>query len=112
MVAAFSGRDPFLYAALKSLPLAGVEGDAAPLARQLELAEALLAEVAAERATWTSSALLDQAELLKQETLEAEGSAAGDAREAAALRYRLQRKRLVEALARVLAAFLGKPAEA
>jgi hypothetical protein len=102
MVAAFGGRDPFTFAAIKSLPVAAMNSDAAPLEAQLRLAGQLLHEAEAEADQWTSSVAEDEAALAAA----ADAAGAGDPRLPAVLRYRLQRKRLVGAVARVLRAFL------
>ncbi len=111
MAAALSGKDPYSYAALKSLPFAAEEGAAAELGLQLALAERLAAELAAEAAGWPTSMEQD-AELVAQQRAAAPvecssgGSAATDARLAAALAYRLQRKALVTAGQLLLRSFV------
>ena len=104
MAAALSGKDPFSYAALKSLPFAAEEDAAAELGLQLALAERLAAELAAEAASWPTSLEQDSELVAHQRAVAAVGSSssggsssAPDARLAAALAYRLQRKALVTA---------------
>lgn len=117
MAAAFSGRDPYLYAALKSLPLAVDESDAASPQEQADLAHALLAELDAERGAWVTTPSQDQALLSQGGLLPADveggeggkGAAAGrpvDARLAAVVQYRLQRKLLVGAASGLLRRFV------
>lgn len=103
MAAAFSGRDPYAYAALKSLPLALEEGDAAPWPLQSQLATALLGELEVEQAAWPTSPAQDQ-QLLG--SLQEAGGAEADPRLSAAVQYRLQRKLLVSAAAAILRRFL------
>lgn len=114
MAAALSGKDPYSFAALKSLPLAVDEGAAAELGQQLALAEQLAAELAAEAASWPTSMEQDSNLVAQQREAAAaagDSSSSGgggsgsssspsspvDARLAAAVAYRLQRKALVTA---------------
>lgn len=103
MVDAFSGRDTYTYAALKSLPLAAMESDAAPLTDQLDLARALLGELQAEREQWATSTEADAAELMRLESMEG-----ADPREEMVVRYRYQRKRLIDAATSILEAFMHR----
>lgn len=111
MVNAFSGRDSFMYAALKSLPVAAMESDAAPVSDQLKLAEEMLREVEAEQKEWKTSAEEDATTLpvvgLELNTGKATEGVV-DPRLAAVVRYRLHRKRMVEAAGRVLKTFLHR----
>jgi hypothetical protein len=108
MVDAFSGRDSFMYAALKSLPLAAMESDAAPMAEQLELAQKMLEEMESEQAEWTSTLEDDAALLLDitDATNNNETSEHVDPRVEAVVRYRLYRKKLVDSAIKVLRAFI------
>lgn len=115
VASAMSGQDPYAYAALKSLPLAGDEGAAAPLAEQLSLAERMHAELAAEAASWPSS-LQQDGELLQRWAGEAAAAAGGggqgsgiDLRLVAAVEYRLQRKALVVSCRQLLQDFMEGP---
>ncbi|PSC69026.1 ribulose-1,5 bisphosphate carboxylase oxygenase large subunit N-chloroplastic [Micractinium conductrix] len=90
----FSGQDPYAFAALKSLPFAADEGDAAELDAQLALTGQLAGELAAEAAGWPTT--LDQDSRLLQGWREAAAAGSGtDARLVAAVEYRLQRKALM-----------------
>lgn len=115
MAAAFSGRDPYLYAALKSLPLAITPAEeeavaAAGWEAQAALAGALLQELEGERSGWPTSMAQDAEWLAEWKSIaEAAGTACGaevDERLAAAVQYRLQRKLLVSAGAGLLRRFL------
>ena len=124
MVDAFSGRDAFMYAALKSLPLAAMESDAAPIADQLELAKTMLEELENEQEQWKSSIeedaalLLDliqhhQDKLINGAAQEGENEEDGeknknniDPRFEAVVRYRLYRKKLIDAGIKILRAFI------
>lgn len=122
MVDAFSGRDAFMYAALKSLPLATMESDAAPIAEQLELAKTMLEELENEQMQWKSSIeedaalLLDliqhhQDKLIHGAAQEAASEEDGeknniDPRFEAVVRYRLYRKKLIDAGIKILRAFI------
>lgn len=108
MVDAFSGRDAYTYATLKSLPIASMEGDAAPLKDQLALAETLLEEVATTEAAWPTTLEEDEAQLLHAQEMLASGEEGADVRLAAVLQYRVQRKRLIEAARRLLHAFIHR----
>ena len=108
MAAAMSGRDPFAYAALKSLPFSADDSAGTDMAGQLALVGRLRAELAAEAAAWPTS-LADDSALLQQQQQQQQG---GDARLAAAVEYRLQRKALVKTCMRVLDDFLrGEPSQ-
>jgi hypothetical protein len=108
MAAAMSGRDPFAYAALKSLPFSADDSAGTDMAGQLALAGRLRAELAAEAAAWPTS-LADDSALLQQQQQQQQG---GDARLAAAVEYRLQRKALVRTGMRVLDDFVrGEPSQ-
>ncbi|PRW55940.1 set domain [Chlorella sorokiniana] len=119
MAAALSGKDPYSYAALKSLPFAAEEGAAAEVGQQVALAEHLAAELAAEAASWPTSMEQDSDLVAQQRAAAAAaaaassssggsgGSAAPDARLAAALAYRLQRKALVTAGQLLLRSFVA-----
>ncbi len=104
MVDAFSGRDPFMYAALKSLPLAAMESDAAPMAEQLEFAQNMLVEVESEQAEWKTSIEEDAALLL--DLTENTSNNSVDPRLEAVVRYRLYRKKMVDSAVKVLRAFI------
>ena len=104
----FSGQDPYAFAALKSLPFAADEGDAAELDAQLALTGQLAGELAAEAAGWPTT--LDQDSRLLQGWREAAAAGSGtDARLVAAVEYRLQRKALVRTAAGLLADFTRGP---
>ena len=107
MVDAFSGRDTFTYAALKSLPLAAMESDAAPMVDQLALAEELLVEVEEEIGRWRTSVEEDASTLLHITSADTSKETV-DPRMGAVVRYRLHRKRMLEAGARLLKAFLHR----
>jgi hypothetical protein len=106
MAAALGGRDPHMYAALKSLPLAASEADAAPPAAQRALVRALRAELDAERAGWPTTASQDAALLAGQ------GQGVADGRLPALWVYRFQRKVLVAAGASLLERLEGELAAA
>lgn len=113
MAAALGGKDPYSFAALKSLPFAAEEGGAAELGAQLALAERLAAELAGEAAAWPTS-MEEDSQLVAHQRAAAGGSTSGgataDARLAAALAYRLQRKALVTTGRLLLRSFLaGSP---
>lgn len=106
MVDAFSGRDAFMYAALKSLPLAAMESDAAPMAQQLKLARILLDEVESEQKEWTTGIEQDAALLIDLTEASSENSSSVDPRLEAVVRYRLYRKKMVDSALKVLRAFI------
>ena len=118
VVDAFSGRDTYRYAALKSLPLAVIESDAASVVDQLALAAQLLAEIEEERKGWKTSAAEDAATLVallerregvvENDEKGKKGGLKVDERLVAVIRYRLQRKRLLDAASRVLNAFMHR----
>lgn len=106
MVDAFSGKNPFSYAALKSLPFAAMESDAAPLADQLELARSLINELQEEQGLWKTSLHEDGIALMEIEKKTTSEEVQGiDIRWEMVLRYRYQRKQLVETAIRLLELF-------
>lgn len=111
MALAMSGRDPYAYAALKSLPFAAEEGAAAQLPQQLGLAAALQAELAAEAAAWPTSLAEDSALAASWQQQAGAASAGGsaDPRLVAAVQYRMQRKSLVRTCSGLLAEFAAGP---
>ena len=109
MAAAMSGRDPFAYAALKSLPFSTDDGTGADMEDQLALAGRLRVELAAEAAAWPTSLAGDSALLQQLQQQQPQG---GDARLRAAVEYRLQRKALAKTCMRVLDDFVrGEPSQ-
>lgn len=114
MALAMSGRDPYAYAALKSLPFAAEEHAAAPLPQQLGLVAALQAELAAEAAAWPTSLAEDGAlaAAWQQQAGAAPGGDSPDARLVAAVRYRMQHKALVKTCSGLLAEFAAGSAAA
>lgn len=106
MVDAFSGRDAFMYAALKSLPLAAMESDAAPMAKQLELARKMLNEVESEQKEWKTGIEEDTALLIELTETANEKRSSVDPRFEAVVRYRLYRKEMVNSSIKVLRAFI------
>lgn len=106
MVDAFNGKNPFSYAALKSLPFAAMESDAAPLSDQLNYARHLIRELQDEQRQWKSSLHEDGVALmdLEKKTVTEEGGNV-DIRWEMVLRYRYQRKQLVETAIRLLELF-------
>lgn len=110
MASAMGGRDPFAYAALKSLPFAADEAAAAPLGRQLSLAEHLHAELEAEAAAWPTSLAQDGAVLQGWQEQGLGGGGGGlDARMVAVVEYRLRRKALVATCRQLLLDFMEGP---
>jgi hypothetical protein len=95
-----TGADPSLYAALSSLPTsnAAAEDTAAARAAQRAAVATLAAEAAAAAAAAPTSAAQDAAAL-------AQAEAAGEEHLAAAVRYRLERKRLWGRCGAVLAQY-------
>ena len=85
MAAALTGKDPYLYAALKSLPIAVDESSAGPKTQQ-QLAQMLAHQLDEEIATWKTS-VLEDTHLLQ---------ATNDKRMRAAIQYRQQRKLLIK----------------
>ncbi|KAL4540889.1 hypothetical protein Ndes2526B_g05447 [Nannochloris sp. 'desiccata'] len=106
MVDAFSGRDAYMYAALKSLPFAAMESDAAPMAEQLQLCRNLLDEVLNEQKEWKTSIEEDAALLINLSEKSSEMSCSVDSRLEAVVRYRLYRKKMVDSTIKVLRAFI------
>lgn len=108
MAAAMSGKDGYAYAALKSLPFAAEESAASELSQQLALAERVAAELAGEASAWPTSLEEDAALVLRQRQAAAgAGGSAWDARLAAALDYRLQRKALLTTARLLLGDFIS-----
>ncbi|KAL4451460.1 hypothetical protein ABPG75_007122 [Micractinium tetrahymenae] len=110
MALAMSGRDPYAYAALKSLPFAADETAAAELSQQLALAAALQAELAAEAAAWPTSLAEDSALIAAwQQQAPAAGGDSPDPCLVAAVQYRMHLKALVKTCSGLLAEFVRGP---
>lgn len=104
MVAAFSGKNLFAYAALKSLPLELHESsNDAPLTEQMEAAKKMLQSVRRMQSTWKTTLEEDESELLHLERHARHGAV--DRRLEAVVRYNVHRKRVAQAMERILAAF-------
>ncbi|KAG2447358.1 hypothetical protein HYH02_007686 [Chlamydomonas schloesseri] len=105
-LAALNGSDPYLNAALRSLPLAdggsgGEEGRTASAA-SVRTAQALLEQVEAQIAAGTTTLEADEALMGGPQGA---ALAAADPRQAAAVSYRIERKRLLGKAAAVLRAY-------
>lgn len=100
MVEVLSGKDPYMYACLKSLPVGHDDGGAAApssVEDQLELAARLLNQVKDTILSW-------QTDLRDDESLLAhmEASSTSDKRLKAALQYRIENKKLTLAMRNLL----------
>eukprot|EP00198_Chlamydomonas_reinhardtii_P009549 XP_001698886.1 predicted protein [Chlamydomonas reinhardtii] len=104
-MSALRGTDPYLTAALKSLPLVdggGSNGVKAATAGSVRTAQALLQQVEAQIAEGTTTLEADEALL---GGAEGRALAEADPRQAAAVAYRVERKRLLDKTAALLRAY-------
>ena len=105
MVAAFSGRNIYAYAALKSLPIAMSQTDEVPtLLQQREEAKRLVESIHDIKSNWKTTLEQDERELTAVENLLQHGT--GDSRLEAVLRYNIHRKKLTNEMERLLIQFI------